>query len=138
MPDRVMPPPLELATFVADDVVLADANAWKDGRLHLDLGSLAGAVVDGALASVQIEVVRPGDPVRIANVLDAVLPDVKADEPDQTFPGALGARRSRAAAAPTAWRAWVCCPSAIGWPRGTRNRRSSPTRSSTWRVRERR
>ena len=39
---------------------------------------------------MQIEVVRPGDPVRIANVLDAVLPDVKADDPERTFPGALG------------------------------------------------
>jgi sarcosine reductase len=90
MSDRVMPPTLELATFVADDVVPGDANAWEDGRLHLDLDPFAGAVVDPALASVQIEIVRPGDPVRIANVLDAVLPDVKADEPGQTFPGALG------------------------------------------------
>ena len=90
MPDRVTLPPFELATYVADDVVLGDANAWEDGRLHLSLGSFAGAVADPALASVQIEVVRPGDPVRVANVLDAVLPDVKADEPEQTFPGALG------------------------------------------------
>jgi len=88
----MMPPPLELATFVGDDVEVADddASAWEDGRLHLGLGSFAGTVVDAALASVQIEVVRPGDPVRIANVLDAVLPDVKVDGPEQTFPGALG------------------------------------------------
>jgi len=84
------PSPWELATFVADDVVLADANAWEDGRLRLDPGSFDDAVMDAALASVQIEVVRPGDPVRVANVLDAVLPDVKADAPGQTFPGALG------------------------------------------------
>ena len=90
MPDRVTPPSLALATFVADDVVVADANTWKDGRLTLDLGSLMSSVVDPALASVQIEVVRPGDQVRIANVLDAVLPDVKVDEPERTFPGALG------------------------------------------------
>lgn len=93
MPDRVTLPPFELATYVADDVDAADddVNAWEDGRLHLGLGSFAGAVVDGALASVQIEVVRPGDPVRIANVLDVVLPDVKAGGPERTFPGALGA-----------------------------------------------
>ena len=89
MPAR-MTLPLELATFVVDDVVEADANAWADGRLHLDPGSFAGAVAEPALAAVQIEVVRPGDPVRIANVLDAVLPDVKADDPERTFPGALG------------------------------------------------
>src|SRR6476660_9916846 len=90
MPDHMTPSPLELAAFVVDDVVLADENTWEDGQLHVGLGSLAGAVAEPALASVQIEVVRPGDPVRIANVLDAVLPDVKADDPERTFPGALG------------------------------------------------
>ena len=34
--------------------------------------------------------VRPGDAVRVANVLDAVLPDVKAAGPERTFPGVLG------------------------------------------------
>jgi glycine reductase len=39
---------------------------------------------------VRAELVRPGDPVRIVNVLDAVEPQVKDDDPDATFPGALG------------------------------------------------
>jgi glycine reductase len=90
MPDRVTPQPLELATFVIDDVILAGSTAWSNGRLHLDPDSLAGASDEPALAAVQIEVARPGDPVRIANVLDAVLPDVKADDPERTFPGVLG------------------------------------------------
>jgi glycine reductase complex component B subunit alpha and beta len=90
MPDRMRRPPWELATYVADDIVSADTNAWDDGRLHLDIGSFAAATADPALASVQIDVVRPDDPVRIANVLDAVLPDVKPDGADRTFPGALG------------------------------------------------
>ena len=37
--------------------------------------------------------VRPGDAVRIANVLDVIVPDVKAADPDATFPGVLGALR---------------------------------------------
>ena len=58
MPDRVTPPPLELATFVVDDVVLADATAWEDGRLHLDLGSFAGAVADAG-AGIRADRGRP-------------------------------------------------------------------------------
>ena len=33
---------------------------------------------------------RPGDSVRIAHVLDAIVPDMKASEPEVTFPGVLG------------------------------------------------
>ena len=83
-------PVLELATFRVDDVVEGRATSWLNGRLELDAGALAVAASQPALADVRIDVVRPGDPVRIANVLDAVLPDVKADDPDRTFPGALG------------------------------------------------
>ena len=42
------------------------------------------------LAHVTITVVRPGDSVRVTNVLDAVVPSVKVDDPAVTFPGALG------------------------------------------------
>ena len=138
MPDRMMPPPLELATFVADDVVLTDATAWEDGRLHIDRRLAPAAVADRALASVQVEIVRPGDPVRIANVLDAVLPDVKPDEPERrsrerwaalalarTRPHEPARRRGRA----VGMRLAGC--------RDTRQRRSSPTRWSTWRSRRR-
>ena len=57
----------------------------------MDLGSLReSAAREPAVETVEVYLVRPGDPVRIANVLDAVVPHVKADDSDGTFPGVLG------------------------------------------------
>ena len=71
---------LELATYPVDSV---------------DLDVFAGALAfdDPRLASVDVDVVRPGDSVRLTHVLDAVEPRVKAEAPEATFPGALGALR---------------------------------------------
>jgi glycine reductase complex component B subunit alpha and beta len=85
-------PGFQLARYDVDEVVESDASRWIDGRLELDLAGLKEAVagVSGALDDVSLRVVRPGDPVRVANVLDAVVPDVRADGAADTFPGALG------------------------------------------------
>ena len=91
MPDRVTLPPFELATYVVNDVVEGSPARWNAGRLHVDVVALASSTADPALAEIHLDVVRPGDAVRVANVLDAVLPDVKVADPDRTFPGALGA-----------------------------------------------
>jgi glycine reductase complex component B subunit alpha and beta len=71
---------LELASFPASELSIDDAVE------SLTLG-------DPRLASVEIDVVRPGDPVRVINVLDAVEPMIKPNDPDATFPGMLGALR---------------------------------------------
>jgi glycine reductase complex component B subunit alpha and beta len=68
---------LELASYPVDAVDLEAAAA----ALALD---------DPRLAGVDVELIRPGDPVRLTHVLDAVEPRVKADDPGRTFPGALG------------------------------------------------
>lgn len=62
---------------------------------ELDLEAAARTLVfdDPRIASVEVAIVRPGDPVRLTHVLDAVEPRVKPDDPDATFPGALGALR---------------------------------------------
>jgi glycine reductase len=84
--------PLSLATFNVHDVVEASATAWVNGQLQLDLDELTAhaRLAAPALAEVALRVVRPGDSVRVANVLDAIVADVKAADPDSTFPGALG------------------------------------------------
>jgi glycine reductase len=56
----------------------------------MDVSQLAVGAGHPALAEATVEVVRPGDRVRISNVLDVVLPDVVADRPERTFPGVLG------------------------------------------------
>jgi glycine reductase complex component B subunit alpha and beta len=80
---------LEIATFAVDEVVEGTQTGWSDGRLTVSLPQLAVGAGLPALAEATVEVVRPGDPVRISNVLDAVVPTVKADEPGSTFPGVL-------------------------------------------------
>lgn len=61
----------------------------------IDLEEAASALAfdDPRIASVAVEIVRPGDPVRLTHVLDAVEPRIKADDPESTFPGALGTLR---------------------------------------------
>jgi glycine reductase complex component B subunit alpha and beta len=71
---------LELATYPLEGIDLEAAAA-------------ALTFADPRLAAVDVDVVRPGDSVRLTHVLDAVEPRVKADDPESTFPGALGSLR---------------------------------------------
>ena len=81
---------LEIATFAIDEIVEGTQTGRSDRRLSVSLPQLAVGAGHPALAEATVEVVRPGDPVRITNVLDAVLPSVKAEDPAGTFPGVLG------------------------------------------------
>jgi glycine reductase complex component B subunit alpha and beta len=81
---------LEIATFAVDEVVEGTQTGWSDGRLTVSLPQLAVGAGEPALAEATVEVVRPGDAVRISNVLDVVLPCVDAGDPAATFPGVLG------------------------------------------------
>jgi hypothetical protein len=84
--------PLSVATFDVRAVIESTRTAWTAGELALDLEELAEQARQSApaLAEVEVRVVRPGQSVRVANVLDAILADVKVADPDTTFPGALG------------------------------------------------
>ncbi len=69
---------LEIATFAVDEVVEGTQTGWSEGVLTLALPQLAvGAGSSPALAEATVEVVRPGDHVRISNVLDVVLPTAR-------------------------------------------------------------
>jgi glycine reductase len=84
-------PPLELGTYEVVEASFGPSTSWKAGNLVVDLESLRGsAAKEPAVEAVEVHLVRPGDPVRVANVLDAVVPHVKADDPEATFPGVLG------------------------------------------------
>jgi glycine reductase len=71
---------LEIATFAVDEVVEGTQTGWSDRRLTVSLPQLAVGAGQPALAEATVEVVRPGDRVRISNVLDVVLPDVVAPD----------------------------------------------------------
>jgi hypothetical protein len=83
--------PLEVATFEVAEVSTGQMTSYEDGSLVVDLDALReAAAAEPAIARVEVDIVRPGESVRIANVLDAVEPSVRADDPATTFPGALG------------------------------------------------
>lgn len=63
------------------------------GAIDLDEAAAELSFDDARFAGVEVEVVRPGEPVRLTHVLDAVEPRVKTDDPASTFPGALGTLR---------------------------------------------
>jgi glycine reductase len=71
---------LEIATFAVDEVVEGTQTGWSDRRLTVSLPQLAVGAGEPALAEATVEVVRPGDHVRISNVLDVVLPDVRVSD----------------------------------------------------------
>ncbi len=59
-------------------------------QLDLDAAAAELVLADPRFASVGVDVVRPGEPVRLTHVLDAVEPRIKPDDPGSTFPGSLG------------------------------------------------
>lgn len=90
-------PSLELAAYEAGEVEVTsgatggDTSSWNSGRLTVDADAIATvAAAEPAIEAVRVDVVRPGDSIRIANVLDVVEPAVRVADPAATFPGALG------------------------------------------------
>ena len=83
--------PLEVSTYSVSEVVAGPETGFSAGRLTVDCAAIERAALDEpGLLGLQVRVVRPGDPVRVTNVLDAVEPCVKAGDPTTTFPGAAG------------------------------------------------
>jgi len=89
-PGRPTPDRLDLRVFPVRDVLLGEEARWADGVLSVDVAALAEQLVSEAgLRRVAITVARPGESVRIVNILDAVEPRCKPDG-GQSFPGFLG------------------------------------------------
>lgn len=88
---RVPATPLEIATYAVRDMVAGTETTFRDGVLTMDATALEASVAgEPGLLGMEVSLVRPRDLVRVINVLDAVEPAVKAEEPEATFPGALG------------------------------------------------
>jgi len=87
---------LAIATFAIDEIVEGTQTGRDGTTLIVSPPQLAVGAGEPALAEATVEVVRPGDRVRISNVCDVVVPDVRAEAPADTFPGALGVLTSAA------------------------------------------
>lgn len=71
-------PSLRRLVHTVRDATLGEATAFEAGVLTVARAEMAALVAAPALASVEIDVVSPGQPARIVKVLDAVEPRCKA------------------------------------------------------------
>jgi hypothetical protein len=82
---------LELCSYPVHEVVLGGETAYRDGVLSIDRDQMLRDIrQDGRITSAEIELVRPGDSVRVTTVRDAIEPRIKAEGPGQTYPGFCG------------------------------------------------
>ena len=85
---------LEIETSVVTDLRFSRTTRLVDGVLEIDRDGLRRLLrEDPAFADVTLEIVRPGDPVRLIHVMDAAEPRWKPD-PGSTFPGFVGGPRT--------------------------------------------
>lgn len=80
---------LEVGWFDVSDVRAGDETALSGGVLTVGAGELEEILADDLFASVSVEIVRPGESVRVINAIDAVEPRIKADPPGGDFSGLL-------------------------------------------------
>jgi len=82
---------LEMAEFPVRQVRLGSAHRYQDGALEVDGDDLIQRVLqDPRIATAKLEVVTPGEPVRVTGIRDVVEPRVKFGGNAQVFPGVLG------------------------------------------------
>jgi glycine reductase len=81
---------LDVGAFDVSDVRAGAETAFADGILTIDIEELEGLLsADPDLAAVSVEIVRPGESVRVINAIDAVEPRIKVDPPGADFSGLL-------------------------------------------------
>jgi glycine reductase len=87
---------LELQTFAVRSVTFGPRTALAHGTLTIDREEICRLAAGGgeAIASVDVELVAPGESARIIHVMDAIEPRVKVGGDATIFPGLLGPPRT--------------------------------------------
>ncbi len=86
---------LEMGIFPVEDIVLGERTSYREGTLTVNVRELRDLVLkEGTLKDVSFHTARPGESVRITNVLDAVEPLFKTNGYSCAFPGFLGPART--------------------------------------------
>ncbi len=81
---------LELGKILIKDVVFGDVTSLKDGVLSVNKKELVDLLMeDEHLKSVELDIAKPGESVRITPVKDVVEPRIKVEGPGGVFPGVL-------------------------------------------------
>jgi glycine reductase len=81
---------LELARFPIEEVAFGPTTHLEQRRLVVSREDLKLAVANPAIEDVALDVVHPGEAVRITQVSDVIEPRVKVSGSGQVFPGLLG------------------------------------------------
>jgi glycine reductase len=83
-----------MASYGVRDVRFGERTRYEDGVLWVDRDELRSLVLKrGDFADVAIDVVRPGEAVRLIHVIDAVEPRYKPGG-ETNFPGYAGPQRT--------------------------------------------
>jgi hypothetical protein len=82
---------LEMESIDIKDIQLGSKTYAEDGVLYINLKDLEEMILkDSRIKSVDINLVYPGERVRIINLLDIVQPRCKIDKVEADFPGFIG------------------------------------------------
>ena len=82
---------LEIESIDIKDIQAGSKTYGKDGVLYINLKELEELILrDPRIKSVEINLVYPGEKVRILNILDVIQPRCKIDKSDADFPGFIG------------------------------------------------
>jgi glycine reductase len=82
---------LELGTFPVTELSFGAATRLDGERLTVDREAVRRLVADDpTFRAVDVEIVRPGEAVRVVHLADTVEPRVKVGGPGAIFPGTLG------------------------------------------------
>jgi hypothetical protein len=85
---------LEIESIDIRDIRMGPKTCAEDRGLHINPKELEELLLkDGRIKSVDINVVYPGDRVRIVNLLDVVQPRCKIEQFEADFPGFVGRLR---------------------------------------------
>jgi len=78
---------LELGKIEIDDIQFAKNTEIDNGILKVNKDELLAEIADDRITSIELNIVRPGDNVRIIPVKDVIEPRVKVDGDGGIFPG---------------------------------------------------
>ncbi len=82
---------LEMHSFPVRRAELGARTTWVDGLLTIDAAAIRALVLaDPRIADVRLDVLHPGDRVRVLRALDAIEPLHKPDRGPSAFPGFVG------------------------------------------------
>ncbi len=87
---------LEIGTFHVKDMVFGRQTRWRNGVLELNRDELLGLVLqDSHITQAALDIVRPGESVRVINYTDVIEPKVKVSGPGVAYPGICGRPTAR-------------------------------------------